>query len=256
MRKRYPILEYDKESPNVIDPIHNVDLSIRLPQQCVLSFFGEAVKKKVESEHLRTIGSLIMESIDIPIYECVAANGKTVALLHILGGGPYAAGQIEKLHALGARKYIVCGGCGVLVKGSCSGQIYVPVSAVRDEGTSYHYVPPSREIRINEEVLNNISDVLKQKKIPFSMVKTWTTDAMYRETKAKIESRKKEGCHVVEMECASFYAVAEYKQDLLGQLLYAGDDLSGEIWKSREWKSNTTVRDRLLELSIDICSKM
>lgn len=256
METQYPILEYDNSSPNMINPVHNIDTSIVLPKRCVLTFFGEAVNKKVIKENLRRIGSLVMESFELPIYECFASNGKSIALIHILGGGPYAAGQIEKLYALGARKYMVCGGCGVLEKGSCVGQIFVPHCALRDEGTSYHYIAPSREIEINKKALFIISKVLSDKSIPFQLVKTWTTDAMYRETLEMIKRRRNEGCHVVEMECASFYAVAQYKNVLLGQILYAGDDLSGESWNSRDWKNNIGIREYLLDVSIDICSNM
>ena len=147
---------------------------------------------------------------------------------------------------------MICGGCGVLEKGSRCGDIYVPVCAVRDEGTSYHYVSPSREIEMNLEVCGKICSYLSENSIPYQCVKTWTTDAMYRETVDMIELRKKENCRVVEMECASFLAVSQCKGVKLGQLLYAGDDLSDEQWDSRDWKCNYGTRLNLLTLSIEI----
>lgn len=58
---------------------------------------------------------------------------------------------------------------------------------------------------------------------------------------------------MVEMECASYLAVAQYKDVMLGQLLYAGDDLSGNQWDSRNWKSKTDIRKYLLKLIMDLC---
>ena len=77
----------------------------------------------------------------------------------------------------------------------------IPVSALRDEGTSYHYLPPSREVEISKAGINAIESALSQKNIPYWEVKTWTTDGFYRETVEMVQYRKEEGCQVVEMEC-------------------------------------------------------
>lgn len=136
------------------------------------------------------------------------------------------------------------------------GKFFVPISAIRDEGTSYHYVEPSREILLGESVKRTICSYLDKNDIKYRCVKTWTTDAMYRETKKLLDLRLSEGCQVVEMECASYFAVAKYKGVSLGQLLYADDDLSGETWDGRNWKSNSEARSILLKLSIDICGQL
>lgn len=250
-KELYPILEFDSSSHTVIDIIKNINSDELLPERCILSFFGESVKEYVDKNNCRQIGSLKLETIELPIFEIIINNEK-VALIHALGSGPYAAGQIEKLSAMGCHKFMVCGGCGVIEKGSQCGEIYIPIAAVRDEGTSYHYVSPSREIKMNSKVLNNLCEFLDGRRISYRCVKTWTTDAMYRETKEMINLRREEGCSVVEMECASFFAVAQYKGIELGQILYAGDDLSGEKWYSRNWKCNFDARYNLLALSIEM----
>lgn len=249
----FPILEFDNESENYISAKKLVDTSISLPKLCVITYFGDAVKKIVTEKRLKVIGELKLESIVLPIYKWQSEKGEEVALLHGLGGAPYAAGQIEKLSAMGCEKFMVCGGCGVLYKGSRASEIYIPTSALRDEGTSYHYVQPSREIDMNVGVRNKIINYLSTQKIPYRCVKTWTTDAMYRETIELIKLRRDEGCDVVEMECASLFAVAQYKELTLGQILYGGDDLSGNNWESRNWKSQTEIREYLLQLSMDLC---
>lgn len=250
-QETYPILEFDDFSNTVIDIRRNIYLNEPLPQRCVLSFFGEAVKDYVSKNSCRQIGNLKLETFVLPIYEIDMRNEK-IALIHALGSGPYAAGQIEKLSAMGCNTFMICGGCGVLEAGSKCGDIYVPIAAVRDEGTSYHYVAPAREIKMKQEVSDKICSYLTDCAIPFKCVKTWTTDAIYRETESMIMLRREEGCSVVDMECASFFAVAQHKNLKLGQILYAGDDLSGKTWDSRNWKGNFDARYNLLILSLDM----
>ena len=80
---------------------------------------------------------------------------------------------------------------------------------------------------------------------------TWTTDALYRETRAKVERRVAEGCLTVEMEAAAFFAVAAFRGVTFGQLLYAGDDLSGEGWDGRGWDEHLEGRELLFRLAAE-----
>jgi uridine phosphorylase len=81
--------------------------------------------------------------------------------------------------------------------------------------------------------------------------KTWTTDAIYRETRDKVARRVAEGCLTVEMEAAAFFAVARFRGVSFGQMLYAGDDLSGDAWDARGWPRHETGRDLLLRLAAE-----
>lgn len=97
-----------------------------------------------------------------------------------------------------------------MVKNSKAGEIIIPVAAVRDEGVSYHYLEPSREVECNKEAVQIVTSSLEQMEVPFTTGKTWTTDAFYRETPDMIELRRNEGCITVEMEAAAFFAVSQY----------------------------------------------
>jgi uridine phosphorylase len=127
---------------------------------------------------------------------------------------------------------------------------------VRDEGVSYHYIEPSREIECNPDAIMAIEGVLNQEKVPFIKAKTWTTDAIFRETEAKIAKRVAEGCVTVEMEAAAFYAVSKFRNVLLGQILYGGDDLSGIEWDKRSWNSREKIRTNLVDLCLKIATKL
>lgn len=168
-------------------------------------------------------------------------------------GAPIAAGMIDELNAIGCTKFIACGGCGVLSENVPVGDLLIPVSAVRDEGTSYHYMPPSREVLANDYAVRCIEKTLAAKGFNFSKVKTWTTDALYRETPHKIQLRKQEGCVAVEMEAAAFMAASQFRKVIFGQILYAGDDLSGSAWNNRDWNARKDIRETVLKLAMDCC---
>lgn len=163
-----------------------------------------------------------------------------------------AAGTIEELHAMGCDQFIVCGGAGSIKRHSEVGEIIVPTAAVRDEGTSYHYLKPSREVECHKEALDFVTSGLEKLEIPYTTGKTWTTDAMYRETPEMIELRRNEGCLTVEMEAAAFFAVSKYYDIPLAQLLYVGDDVSGEKWAARNWNNQKSVRSNLLFTAIKL----
>ena len=166
---------------------------------------------------------------------------------------PIAAGLLEEAIAFGCRKFIACGGCGVLEKDIAVGHIIVVSGAIRDEGVSYHYLPPDREVVANASGVSALVNTLNSREIPYRVGKTWTTDAPYRETPNKIASRRAEGCLTVEMESAALMAVAQFRNVIFGQALYGGDDLSGMEWDNREWQSRSEIRESLFWLCADAC---
>jgi uridine phosphorylase len=133
------------------------------------------------------------------------------------------------------------------------GHVVVPLAAVRDEGVSYHYLPPSREVEAASAAVTAIQSTLERHAVPYLLGKTWTTDGIYRETHARMARRRAEGCLTVEMEAAAFFAVAQFRGVACGQLLYGGDDLSGEVWDGRQWQKDASVREKLFWLAAEAC---
>ena len=214
--------------------------------------FGEAIEKILGEYPHRLVTYFEAEAIKLPIYELEYKGGK-IALAVAYVGASGAAVQMEVLTALGCRKYIACGGCGVLQKDIAVGHLIIPTAAVRDEGTSYHYVKPAREIAADERVVKVIENTLTQHGVPYIKAKTWTTDAFYRETPAKIQQRIREGCVTVDMEASAYMAVAQYNKVEFGQILYAGDNLAGAQWDRRDWDSQTSIRENVLRMALDAC---
>jgi uridine phosphorylase len=250
----FPILEFDEDTNPFIKPSHFLQ-PIDIAQRCVLCFFSEAIETILAAFPHKIVWTLKSECFHFPVY-VLEYKGEAITLHQAAVGAPLAAGQIEELTALGCRKYIACGGCGVLQKDLAVGHLILPTGAVRDEGTSYHYVKPAREIRANERVVQAIEHTMREQKVPYVKGKTWTTDAFYRETPAKIRQRKQEGCVSVEMEASAYMAAAQYNAVDFGQILYAGDSLSGDEWALRAWNDRTEIREFVLRLALDACLKL
>lgn len=251
MQPEYPILEYDPDPAAMIEP-RPAHPAPDVPEHCVVCFFQDVIDPLVASQRLHRIATLRSEIGAHPVY-VLAHNGRTLALFHPGVGAPLAAGLLEEAIALGCRSFVACGGAGVLDATLALGHIVIPTAAVRDEGTSYHYLPPSREVAPSRVAVTAIERVLRQRGAPYVAGKTWTTDAIYRETAAKVARRRAEGCLTVEMEAAAFFAVAQFRGVSFGQVLYGGDDLSGEQWDGRDWAAQTSVREALLWIAVEAC---
>lgn len=250
-KKVYPILEFDPATHAMINAAEHIR-PIDIPESCVVCFFKDVIDKLVRDGHARVLTELGSESGKNPVYE-VNYNGQRVALFHPGVGAPSAAAFLEEVIALGCKKFIACGGAGVLDKHIQVGHIVIPNSAVRDEGTSYHYLEPGREVEADANGVRAIEEVLSAHGVPYIVSKTWTTDAFYRSTPKKVELRKSEGCLTVEMECAAFFAVAMFRNVAFAQLLYGGDDLDSEVWDARDWNKQWDVRERLFWLAVASC---
>jgi uridine phosphorylase len=251
MRNAYPILEFDPEPEAVIEP-RRVIQPIDIPEHCVICFFQEVINELAAKQRLKTLTCQKSEIGMHPVYE-LEGTSKPLALFHPGVGAPLAAGLLEEVIALGCKKFIACGGAGVLDRDIALGHVIVPRLAVRDEGTSYHYLPPGRQVSASPEAVTAIEETLKKRACPYLVGNTWTTDGLYRETAGKVALRKAEGCLTVEMEAAALFAVAQFRKVILGQILYGGDDVSGRDWDSRHWDKSVTVRERLLWLAAEAC---
>ena len=251
MQKEFPILEFDEDKNAFIRPSNMIKPIDGIAERCVLCFFSEVIEKILAEYPNRTVFRFLSEGINYPLYE-LDYKGEKIALIQAAVGAPLAAGQIEELSAIGCKKFITCGMCGVLQKEIAVGHLIIPTAAVRDEGTSYHYVKPTREITANERVVRIIENTLLEKKIPYIKAKTWTTDAFYRETPQKVAQRKNEGCVTVEMEASAYMAASQYNNVEFGQILCSGDSLAGDEWDRRNYNRRIDLREYVLGVTLDV----
>jgi uridine phosphorylase len=251
LENNYPILEFDAEPIAVIEP-KRIYAARDVPKHAVVCFFQE-VLTALSDEHGATILHTLRSEIGPhPVYE-IEFQGQRLAVFHPGVGAPLAAALLDEVIAMGCTKFIACGGCGVLDSAIAMGHVLVPHTAVRDEGTSYHYIAPSREVAASASAVTAIEQTLFKHGTDYLPVKTWTTDALYRETPAKVQRRRDEGCVCVEMEASAFFAVAQFRHVEFGQLLYGGDDVGGEVWDNRGWQNHGTAREKLFWLAAEAC---
>jgi uridine phosphorylase len=247
----YPILEFDANREAVIEP-GKVIKERDLPEHCVLCFFYDVMAKLKQDSRVVPVLPIKSEMGDHPVY-VLSCGSQQLAVCHVGVCAPLAGAMLEELIARGGRKFIACGSAAVLDKEIASNQLIVPSAAVRDEGTSYHYLPPAREVCAHPSAVSAIETVLRKHSSPYFVGKTWTTDGIYRETTHKVRLRKSEGCVTVEMEAAAFFAVAQFRQVVFGQILYAADDVSGGEWDPREFFERGSIREKMLWLAVEAC---
>jgi len=253
-RREFPILEYDPSEIAIIEP-KKVFQENKLSDYCVLTWFQQTINLMEQSGIVKKHIKLDTTAIVQWIYE-YNYKGNKIALINPNVGGPISAMCFETAIARGYKKFIAVGGAGVLEPKLKVGKIVIIDSAIRDEGTSYHYLPASREIKVNQKILKIMEKELITRKIDHVVGKTWTTDAIFRETPEKIKIRKQENALIVEMEAASLISIAQFRDISLGYLICCGDDVSGEEWDVRKEVDRKPIQERMIDLACDLVLKL
>ena len=229
------LLEEFENVPAVIEPTDRSLLSGgEICDTIILSFNGEILERVKQLDGVYEGGYLTNLNGKLPwyIYE---KDGSKVAVSMATIGAPMVVGLLEELKARGFNNFIVLGSCGVLDQSIQADKIILPSSALRDEGTSYHYAPASDEIAYDQSLLLTMEKALDKAGIEHIRTKSWTTDAFYRETAAKVKQRLEAGARVVDMEASAIMAWAQYRQAQVYQFFYTADyvDHHNHEWDAR-----------------------
>ncbi len=222
------IHSFDSNSSEIISPQKVIEKIENFPETMIAAWsqkFASLLASLCELEQI----SFMKGGIVIPIYQFHYKN-QTFGFYQTLLGGSASGALLEEIIAKGAKNILFFGSCGSLDKEMTSGRIMIPTAAYRDEGTSYHYAPPSDYIEI--KTAGKLAEIFDEMNIPYRKCRTWTTDSFYRETVNNMTARKQDGCSVVEMECASVMAVGAFRKANVYQFLYTADCLD-----SREWNA-------------------
>ena len=242
-----PILEFDPDPTSVILPGHE-KMDIQLPGKAVFAFVGKELDHYAQTHQAEVIGSFDSNTKSYPLYILHQYN-EDICLVQAPVGAPAAVQILERLIAYGVKEVISCGSCGTLKKIE-ENVVLIPYKALRDEGTSYHYVKPERYIELDSDIRQALCRSLERHGFSSREVITWTTDGFYRETKEKVTSRRKEGCAVVEMECAALAACAQLRQIAFGELLFTSDSLA-DIEKHDIRTRGAASREYVIQLCVE-----
>ncbi|UPW01760.1 nucleoside phosphorylase [Halorussus gelatinilyticus] len=148
-------------------------------------------------------------------------------------GAPTAVMLLDELIADDVEAFLSVGIAGCLDESVEMGEFVVPDRAIRDEGTSHHYVESETYAYPSDELLDATTELLDERGEPFHVGPTWTTDAIYRETKREIERYAAEGVLTVEMEASAVFAVADYRGVDAGAMFVVSDYLGLSDWEPK-----------------------
>ena len=242
---------FDPNSEEILKPpIHPVD---GFPETVILTFEEESLQALQSICEAKTAATL-SGGRDIPVYK-FRWNSRELGALQAIIGGAATAALVEEVLALGAKKVLLYGSCGVLDASLAAGHFIIPTAAYRDEGTSYHYLPAGDYVDI--PTAQRLGEIFDELNLPYVKGRVWTTDALYRETRNNMEKRKAEGCIAVEMECASAMAVGQFRSVPVYQFLYAEDSLDGDAWDARTWHCvPASDYEKYLRVALEVASRL
>ncbi len=127
-------------------------------------------------------------------------------------GASFAVLLAEQLFVSGCRFLVSLTSAGQIAPREAPPYFVVIDRALRDEGTSYHYLPPAEFVEADRTLVQAAMDVLSRNGLRVYRGAAWTTDAPFRETAAAIEGCRARGILAVEMEAAGLYAFAQARQ--------------------------------------------
>ena len=240
------MIKYDPERKTVFGPC---DLKLKgHPQKCLLIFDDEIWEDYVlPQQNLQAFPVKNAFGRVFDTYRYIEYNGEKILLVYPTTGSAGAVCDVELLIASGIEKIVAFGTCGRLDKNIAQNTIILPTAAYREEGTSYHYLPESDEIAVNQHDLKAAKSIFDAAGFTTIEGKIWTTDAVYRETAGKVKLMKERGCVGVDMELSALLALAEYRHIKFFEFLIGEDAVDGNA-KEPLKRDNAKIFNTALEI--------
>jgi uridine phosphorylase len=155
----------------------------------------------------------------------VAGDALTIVTLPI--GAPATVATFEEMAACGMRTLLTTGAAGSLQADAPIGSIALPTSAIREEGTSHHYAPHDEPAEADPALVDELRAALEERELPYREGVNWTTDAIYREHRQKIELYHRAGVVTVDMELSALFTVARIRDVQCAAIVAVSDELHG-----------------------------
>ncbi|HEY4332852.1 MAG TPA: nucleoside phosphorylase [Ilumatobacteraceae bacterium] len=198
--------------------------AIAAPRAAVICL-ERGLPQRVRSVRLRKVGRLMGD-----LFVVRASDGRVVVLTDFGLGAPIVAAQAEELIALGATRIVSIALAGGIAADMATGDVVVADAAIRDEGTSHHYLAPGERVSADAALADAVAGALRRRGVAHRRGTTWSTDAPYRETREEAIHYAAQGALVVDMEMAALFAVAQHRGVAAAGVLVAGDSLAGGVW--------------------------
>ena len=184
-----------------------------IPEICVLDFDGDLTDWLARTGRSKpAAGWACFHSL----MQMVELDGVAVGVVDRTIGGPYAVLIAEQMLAAGVKVIVGMTSAGRVASSIPIPCLVIPTRALRDEGTSYHYLPPSEFVEAPLHLSSLLARELEPIGVPIRRGPVWTTDAPYRETAEQIRRHSSAGVLAVEMQAASLFALAAARRAQIG----------------------------------------
>ncbi|MBT4136267.1 MAG: nucleoside phosphorylase [Candidatus Latescibacteria bacterium] len=181
----------------------------KIPTICILDPDGDIVRNLVAKKMAKENPYWACYHTTLYTFEY---SGIEFGIIGCAVGASFAVLLAEELFVSGCKLLISVTSSGLILPNQKPPFFVLIERALRDEGTSYHYLPPSDYAYLNKELSAVLDSAFSDLPIPVNKGATWTTDAPFRETDAAIKQAQSQGILAVEMEASALYAFAQTRQ--------------------------------------------
>jgi len=233
MPESLPLLSHPHLSPSAFTPEALVRAvraergigSERIPSVCVLDFDGDLTDWLIEKGLVQRCRYWACFHTNMYV---INVDGLNCGIIPRTIGGPYAVLVAEQLRISGAEVIIGLASAGRVLDSLPLPSLVIATSAIRDEGTSYHYLPPAETIHNPTEIAESLEAELRGLDLPIKRGCVWTTDAPYRETREQLQYYASKDVLAVEMQAASLFAFAEARHASVGLVAHVTNAVHDE----------------------------
>ena len=212
------------------------------PEALIIAYHRSLMRFVLEKHQTRRVEGFFGEMF------LLKETGNRVAIIGNFGiGAPQAVIHLEEFIEWGVRRFVSVGTAGSLQRELRVGDLVLCDRAIRDEGSSHHYLPPSRYAHPSKVLTGRLRDALRARRLKFATGTTWTIDTPYRETFAEARRYSEQGVLTVEMEAAALFAVGKYRGVEVAALLSISDSLAEALGED-PWKPQFHLRRNLAGL--------
>jgi uridine phosphorylase len=179
--------------------------TLEVPPVCILDPDGDLVRRLRQTGAAKPFAGWPCYHTELDTFDL---GGRRVGIVGRVVGASFAVLVAEELFASGCQLLVSLTSAGQIVPAGRPPYFVVIDRSLRDEGTSYHYAPPSEFAEADPDLVNKATTALAKSGLHGVVGASWTTDAPFRETAKAIEVARSKDILAVEMEAAALYTFA------------------------------------------------
>jgi uridine phosphorylase len=200
----------------------------RPPEGLIIAYHKSLMRYVLRHHRTRTVKGFFGEMV------LLRETGNRVRLIGNFGiGAPGAVIHLEEFIEWGVEKFVSVGTAGGLQRSLGIGDLVLCERAIRDEGSSHHYLKPSKYAYPSPALTDRLRQALQSRRLKFTSGTSWSIDTPYRETISEARTYRREGVLTVEMEAAALFAVGKYRKAEVAALFSVSDSLIELPWKPK-----------------------